>query len=80
MLYNLPAFCFVSHHNNTPSAGTFIVPTDDFFVGGALGVDMWAGEQLLALKEKSGYENIEIIVAIPFVGHDSKWQSKVKKG
>ena len=35
-----------------------------FFVGGALGVDMWAGEQLLALKEKSGYENIEIIVAI----------------
>ena len=32
-----------------------------FFVGGALGADMWAGEQLLALKEKSGYENIEII-------------------
>ena len=51
-----------------------------FFVGGALGVDMWAGEQLLALKEKSGYENIEIIVAIPFVGHDSKWPEQSQKG
>ncbi len=50
-----------------------------FFVGGALGVDMWAGEQLLALKEKSGYENIEIIVAIPFVGHDSKWPEQSQK-
>lgn len=50
-----------------------------FFVGGALGVDMWAGEQLLALKEKSGYENIEIIVAIPFVSHDSKWPEQSQK-
>lgn len=50
-----------------------------FFVGGALGVDMWAGEQLLALKEKSGYENIEIIVAIPFVGHGSKWPEQSQK-
>lgn len=50
-----------------------------FFVGGALGVDMWAGEQLLALKEKSGYENIEIIVAISFVGHDSKWPEQSQK-
>ena len=44
-----------------------------FFVGGALGVDMWAGEQLLTLKAQTGYEDIKIIVVIPFIGYDSKW-------
>ena len=36
-----------------------------FFVGGALGVDMWAGEQLLTLRAQTGYEDIKIIVVIP---------------
>ena len=44
-----------------------------FFVGGALGVDMRAGEQLLTLKAQTGYEDIKIIVVIPFIGYDSKW-------
>ena len=30
-----------------------------FFVGGALGVDMWAGEQLLTLRAQTGYEDIK---------------------
>ena len=47
-----------------------------FFVGGALGVDMWAGEQLLTLKSQTGYEDIKIIVVIPFIGYDSKWQGQ----
>ena len=29
-----------------------------FYVGGALGVDMWAAEQLLYLKEQPGYQDI----------------------
>ena len=41
-----------------------------FFVGGALGVDMWAGEQLLTLRAQTGYEDIKIIVVIPFIGYD----------
>ena len=45
-----------------------------FFVGGALGVDMWAGEQLLTLRAQTGYEDIKIIVVIPFIGYDSKWR------
>ena len=28
-----------------------------FYVGGALGVDMWAAEQLLYLKEQPGYQD-----------------------
>ena len=44
-----------------------------FFVGGALGVDMWAGEQLLTLRAQTGYEDIKIIVVVPFIGYDSKW-------
>ena len=47
-----------------------------FFVGGALGVDMWAGEQLLTLKAQTGYEDIKIIVVIPFIGYDSKWPDR----
>ena len=43
-----------------------------FFVGGALGVDMWAGEQLLTLRAQTGYEDIKIIVVIPFIGYDSQ--------
>ena len=43
-----------------------------FYVGGALGVDMWAAEQILRLKEQPGYEDIELVVALPFVGHDAK--------
>ena len=36
-------------------------------------MDMWAGEQLLTLRALTGYEDIKIIVVIPFIGYDSKW-------
>ena len=50
-----------------------------FYVGVALGVDMWAAEQILRLKEQPGYENIELVVALPFVGHDAKWDQRSKR-
>ena len=37
-----------------------------FYVGGALGVDMWAGEILLQLKEQPEYNDIELFIALPF--------------
>lgn len=49
-----------------------------FFVGGSLGVDQWAGEILLRLKEQSAYSDIELIVAIPFAGHDATWDERSK--
>lgn len=49
-----------------------------FYVGGALGVDMWAAEEILRLKEQPGYGDIELIVALPFVGHDAKWDQRSK--
>ena len=33
----------------------------------------------VTLKEKVGYEDIEIIVVLPFIGHDSKWPEQSKK-
>ena len=30
-------------------------------------------EQLLTLRAQTGYEDIKIIVVIPFIGYDSKW-------
>ena len=41
-----------------------------YYVGGALGVDMWAGELILRLKEQPGYGDIELVVVLPFEGHD----------
>ena len=50
-----------------------------FYVGGALGVDMWAGELILRLKEQPGYGDIELVVVLPFEGHDSKWDERSKR-
>lgn len=44
-----------------------------FYVGGCLGVDQWAGEVLLRLKEQPGFSDIELVVAAPFPHHDAKW-------
>lgn len=49
-----------------------------FYVGGATGTDQWAGEILLRLKEQRGYSGIELIVAIPFAGHDESWDARSK--
>lgn len=50
-----------------------------YYVGGALGVDMWAGELILRLKEQPGYEDIELVVVLPFEGHDAKWDDRSKR-
>lgn len=50
-----------------------------YYVGGALGVDMWAGELILRLKEQPGYGDIELIVVLPFEGHDAKWDERSKR-
>ncbi len=49
-----------------------------FYVGGALGVDLWAGEILLHLKGQPGYGDIELVVALPFEGHDAEWDPRSK--
>lgn len=49
-----------------------------FLVGGAQGVDMWAGEILLRLKEKPGYGDLELHIALPSEGHDAKWDDRSK--
>jgi uncharacterized phage-like protein YoqJ len=49
-----------------------------FYVGGALGTDMWAGEILLRLKELPEYSGIELIIALPFKGHDKSWDERSK--
>lgn len=50
-----------------------------FWIGGALGVDMWAGEILLRLKEQPEYKEIELMIALPFEGHDRAWDARSKE-
>lgn len=50
-----------------------------YYVGGALGVDMWASELILRLKEQPGYGDIELVVVLPFEGHDAKWDERSKR-
>ena len=50
-----------------------------FYTGGAIGVNLWAGELLLKLKEEPGYEDLELAVILPFPGHDAKWNVRSRK-
>lgn len=50
-----------------------------FYIGGAIGVNLWAGELLLKLKEEPGYEDLELVVVLPFPNHDTKWDIRSRK-
>jgi len=50
-----------------------------FYVGGALGVDLWAGEIILRLKEQLEYGDMELIVTLPFPGHDEEWDARSRE-
>ena len=47
-----------------------------FFVGGALGVNMWAGEILLDMQRQTEYQELQVIMVCPFPGHDVRWDPK----
>ena len=51
----------------------------NFWLGGSLGVDLWAGEELLRLKKQSGYQDLRLHLALPFEGHDLNWDAAQKK-
>lgn len=50
-----------------------------FYIGGSLGVDIWAGEIILRLKEQPGYEDIELAVILPFPEIEKNWDERSKK-
>ncbi len=50
-----------------------------FYIGGILGVNLWAGELLLKLKDEPGYEELKLVVVLPFPGHDTKWDVRSRK-
>lgn len=50
-----------------------------FYVGGALGVDMWAGEILLEMKGQPGYRDLDLYLILPCEGHDRKWDERSRK-
>lgn len=43
----------------------------DFYTGCALGIDLWAGEAVLALMEL--HPEIKLHCVVPFAAHDQKW-------
>lgn len=45
-----------------------------FYTGCALGVDMWAGEIVLQLKEE--YPDMELLCAVPFAGQEKAWRTE----
>lgn len=47
-----------------------------FYTGCALGVDLWAGEAVLSLKQT--YPDIELHSIIPFKGQEANWAEKQK--
>lgn len=51
---------------------------DRFISGMAIGVDVWAAEIVLSLRDDAKYP-IKLICAIPFDGQDSAWPDESKK-
>ncbi len=49
------------------------------YVGGVLGVDMWAGEIALRLKETPGYGDLQLHTILPFTGHDARWDARSRE-
>lgn len=47
-----------------------------FWIGGALGVDMWSSEILIELKKEEAYSDIKIMIAIPFEGYSKMWKKQ----
>lgn len=50
-----------------------------FWVGGAMGVDMWAAELLLRMKEQQAYQDVELCLALPFEGYNADWDDWHRK-
>lgn len=50
-----------------------------FPVGGSLGVDQWAGEIILRLKERPEYSDIELAVVLPYPNHDDRWDTRSRE-
>ncbi len=50
------------------------------WVGGAMGVDMWAAELLLRMKEQQAYQDVELCLALPFEGYNADWDDWHRRG
>lgn len=50
-----------------------------FYIGGALGTDFWSGEILAELKGQPEYSDIELVLVLPFDGHDRDWDPKSRR-
>ena len=50
-----------------------------FLVDGALGVGQWSGEILLKMKLEPEYEDIEVVVVLPYSGHDVRWDERSRE-
>ena len=50
-----------------------------FYVGCAVGVDTWAAEIVLKLKQQAEFSEIELFCAIPFPSHNEKFTAGQKR-
>jgi uncharacterized phage-like protein YoqJ len=50
-----------------------------FYVGGAQGADMWAGETVIELKKSLEHPGIEFICVIPFKGYEREWNDESRE-
>lgn len=53
--------------------GFYAKGVEEYFVGGSLGVDMWAAEAVLGLKQQKGYQGLRLISVIPFRDQAKQW-------
>lgn len=50
-----------------------------FYVDGSLGIGQWSGEILLRMREQPEYTEIELVVVMPYPGHDARWDERSRQ-
>lgn len=50
-----------------------------FYIGGAQGVDLWAGEAVLQLRKCAAFTEVRLFCIMPFPNYDSRWPLEAQK-
>lgn len=50
-----------------------------FLLGGALGVDLWAGEILVSMGKDGCFSGLELVMVLPFAGYDRPWNEQERE-
>lgn len=52
---------------------------DTFFIGMAVGIDIWAGEIILKMKQENPGRALHLMAVLPFEGQANRWSDEYRE-